>query len=77
VDNLKPISVINDRKIVIETFYSNGEEKIGHYKKYYDNGIIKEKGTYSSETYFKKTGEWRYYDKRGLLKETKNYPPDK
>jgi antitoxin component YwqK of YwqJK toxin-antitoxin module len=73
VDSLKPISIINDKKIVIETFYTNGEEKIGPYVKYYDNGIIKVKGTYSSEKYFKKLGQWSYYDKNGVLKETKNY----
>lgn len=72
-NSLYPISIINDNGKIIETYFTTGEKKVGQYKSYYDNGILKNSGEYSKEGIKKKEGLWMYYSLEGLLMKEENY----
>lgn len=43
------------------------ESFVGPYKEYHKNGIIKQEGTFSTDTARKQIGIWRYYSKKGVM----------
>jgi len=61
----------NANSIVVEEGIWHREFFEGAYKSYYDNGIVKSKGIYSSTGV--RRGKWMYYDKKGKLKKTIDY----
>jgi len=62
----------------VTSWYENGQKEAegkfinGRYRKWYHNGQLKETGQYG-DTFGKKVGEWRYYNKKGKLTETREY----
>ena len=69
LDNLKfkTLTKYNeDGKITLIASYNNGIVD-GTFKKFYENGILMEEGTYKM---MKKVGLWKYYDEAGNLIKT-------
>lgn len=52
-----------------ETYFLDGK-KNGHSITWYKNGVVRYVGEYKND---KKTGEWKFYDKKGELVNTENF----
>jgi antitoxin component YwqK of YwqJK toxin-antitoxin module len=70
----KNIVYYENYQIHIEENISDNGELDGRYVEYYENGIIKEIGTYSEGM---KTGEWKVYWDNGVINEIGYFEKDK
>ena len=55
------------------TFEDYGEGRMGEFKEYYKNGMLKCLGMYCPYKPGIKYGEWRWYDEQGKIIRTKKY----
>jgi len=60
-------------KNIFEEIYYIDSFRTGYYKRYYYNGILKEKGNYKNDM---KHGKWIYYDLDGKIISEANYEND-